>query len=85
MLYFLPALVKAATAAVQKQERTTSEWTAWDTWLTSLASDAYDTLPGTPEREKVLEEALKKVRDQDLARKPAALALQGLDRSFKRK
>lgn len=54
-------------------------------WLTSLASDAYDTLPGTPEREKVLEEALKTVRDQDLARKFADLALDGLDRLLARK
>jgi hypothetical protein len=46
---------------------------------------ACDALPGTPEREKVLEEALKKVRDQDLARKLAALALDGLDRFFRRK
>jgi transcriptional regulator with XRE-family HTH domain len=81
---YITTALSAATAAVQTQERTTSEWTAWDMWLTSLASDAYDTLPGTPEREKVLEEALKKVRDQDLARKFAALALDGLDRFFRR-
>jgi transcriptional regulator with XRE-family HTH domain len=81
---YITTALSAATAAVQTRERTTSEWTAWDTWLTSLASDAYDTLPGTPEREKVLEEALKKVRDQELARKFAALALDGLDRFFRR-
>jgi hypothetical protein len=33
----------------------------------------------------VLEEALKKVREQELARKFAALALDGLDRFFRRK
>jgi len=77
--------LSAATAAVQTRDRSTSEWISWDTWLTSLASDAYDTLPGTPEREKVLEDALKTVRDTDLARKFAALALEGLDRQLRRK
>jgi transcriptional regulator with XRE-family HTH domain len=81
---YITTALSAATAAVQTRDRTTSEWTAWDTWLTSLASDAYDTLPGTPEREKVLENALKKVRNQDLARKLAALALDGLDKFFRR-
>jgi len=82
---YITTALSAATAAVQTRDRTTEEWVAWDNWLTSLASDAYDTLPGTPEREKVLEEALKKVRDQELARKFAALALDGLDRFFRRK
>jgi transcriptional regulator with XRE-family HTH domain len=82
---YITTALSAATAAVQTQERTTSEWTAWDNWLTSLASDAYDTLPGTPEREKVLAEALEKCKDKDLARKLAALALDGLDRFFRRK
>ena len=48
-------------------------------------SDSYDTLPGTPEREKVLEDALKTVRNQELARKFAELALAGLDRQLRRK
>ena len=82
---YIGTALSAATAAVQTRDRTTSEWISWDIWLTSLASDAYDTLPSTPEREKVLEEALKNVRDQDLARKFAALALDGLDRFFRRK
>ncbi len=77
--------LSAATAAVQTPDRTNSEWIAWDTWLTTLASDAYDTLPGTPEREKVQEAALKTVRDQELARKFAELALDGLDRYLRRK
>jgi transcriptional regulator with XRE-family HTH domain len=77
--------LSAATAAVQTRDRSNSEWISWDTWLTSLASDAYDTLPGTPEREKVLEDALKTVRDQDLARKFSDLALDGLDRLLARK
>jgi hypothetical protein len=46
---------------------------------------AYDTLPGTPEREKVLEDALKTVRDQELARTFAALAFDGLDQFLRRK
>jgi hypothetical protein len=82
---YITTALSAATAAVQTKDRTNSEWIAWDTWLTSLASDAYDTMPGTPEREKVLEDALKTVRDQDLARKFAALALDGLDRFLRRK
>ena len=53
------------------------EWIGWDTWLMSLASDAYDTLPGTPEREKTPENALKTVRDKELARKFAALRSRG--------
>ena len=32
-------------------------------------SDSYDTLPGTPEREKVLEDALRTVWGKELARK----------------
>ena len=76
--------LSAAMAAVQTKDRSPSESIAWYTWLTSLASDAYDTLPGTPEREKVLEDALKTVRDTELARKFAELALDGLDRQLGR-
>jgi len=47
-----------------------------------LASAAYDTKPGSPERDKVLEEALKGRPDQELARKFADLALDGLDRQL---
>jgi hypothetical protein len=57
----------------------------WYNWLTLLASAAYDTLPGTPEREKVLEDALKDRPDQEPAREFAALALDGLDRQLRRK
>jgi transcriptional regulator with XRE-family HTH domain len=81
---YIGTALSAATAAVQTQDRTNSEWIAWDTWLTSLASDAYDTLPGTPEREKVLAEALEKCKDKELARKFADLALDGLDRQLRR-
>lgn len=42
-------------------------------------SHVCDTLPGTPERERVLEDALRKVRDKEFARKFAALARDGLD------
>ncbi len=82
---YIATALSAATAAVQTRDRTTEEWVAWDNWLTSLASDAYDTLPGTPEREKVLADALEKCKDKDLARKFAALALDGLDKFFRRK
>ena len=82
---YITTALSAATAAVQTRDRTTSEWIAWDTWLTSLASDACDTLPGTPEREKVLQDALKTVRDQELGRRFAELALDGLDRFLRRK
>ncbi|HTW91072.1 MAG TPA: helix-turn-helix domain-containing protein [bacterium] len=64
--------------------RPASERVSWYNWLTLLASAAYDTLPGTPEREQVLEEALKDRPDQDLARKFAELALSGLDRQLHR-
>jgi transcriptional regulator with XRE-family HTH domain len=63
--------------------RPASERVSWYNWLTLLASAAYDTLPGTPEREKVLEEALKDRPDQELARKFAELALDGLDRQLR--
>jgi hypothetical protein len=39
---------------------------------------------GTPERKKALADALEKCKDKDLARKFAALALDGLDRFFRR-
>jgi transcriptional regulator with XRE-family HTH domain len=81
---YISEALGAAMAAVQTKDRSPSESIAWYTWLTSLASDAYDTLPGTPEREKVLEDALMTARDQELARKLAELALDGLDRQLRR-
>jgi transcriptional regulator with XRE-family HTH domain len=44
---------------IQTRNRPASERVSWYNWLTLLASAAYDTKPGSPEREKVLEEALK--------------------------
>ncbi len=82
---YITTALSAATAAVQTADRSAAEWSLWDNWLTSLASDAYDTLPRTPEREKVLADALEKCKDKDLARKFADLALDGLDRFFRRK
>jgi transcriptional regulator with XRE-family HTH domain len=82
---YIGTALTEAIAAVQTRDRPSGEATMWINWLSLLASDAYDTLPGTPERDKVLEEALKTARDQDLARKFAALALDGLDRFFRRK
>jgi len=70
---------------VQTKGRPSGESVAWYNWLTLLLSAAYDTLPGTPEREKVLEEALKDRPDKDLARRFADLALAGLDRFLRRK
>jgi len=75
----------SAMAAVQTKDRPQGEAVMWYNWLTLLASAAYDTLPGTPEREKVLEDALKDRPDQELARKFAALALDGLDRLLARR
>jgi len=77
--------LSSAMVAVQTRDRPRSEAVTWYNWLTLLASAAFDTLPGTPEREKVLEDALKTVRDQELGRKFAALALDGLDRQLRRK
>ena len=77
--------LSSAMAAVQTRDRPQGEAVMWYNWLTLLASAAYDTLPGTPEREKVLEDGLKNVRDTDLARKFAELALDGLDRFLRRK
>jgi transcriptional regulator with XRE-family HTH domain len=77
--------LSAVMAAIQTKDRPAGEWVSWYNWLTLLASAAYDTLPGTPEREKVLEEALKDRPDQELARKFAGLALDGLDRQLRRK
>ena len=70
---------------VQTKNRPAGESVSWYNWLTRLASAAYDTLPGTPEREKVLADALKDRPDPELARKFADLALDGLDRFFRRK
>jgi hypothetical protein len=77
--------LSSAMAAVQTRGRPQGEAVMWYNWLTLLASAAYDTLPGTPEREKVLADALKDRSDQGLARKFADLALDGLDRFFRRK
>jgi transcriptional regulator with XRE-family HTH domain len=76
--------VSAASAAVETRDRLTPERMYWNSWLWSLVSDAHDTLPGTPERDKVLADALKTVRNQELARKFAALALSGLDQQLHR-
>ena len=72
-------------AAIQTNNRPANEWVWWYNWLTLLASAAYDTKPGSPEREKVLSDALKDRPDQDLARKFADLAFDGLDRQLHRK
>ena len=48
--------VSAASAAVETRERPVNERIAWNNWLTSLVSDAHDTLPGTPEREKIVQQ-----------------------------
>ena len=77
--------VSAASAAVETRDRLIPERMYWNSWLTSLVSDAHDTLPGTPEREKVLAEALEKCKDKELGRRFADLALDGLDRYLRRK
>ena len=76
---------RAVMAAVQTEDRPSGESIAWHNWLTLLASAAYDTLPGSPEREKALDDALKTAPDHDHARKFAELALDGLDRFLRRK
>ena len=82
---YIGEALAGAMAVIQTKDRSRGEAVMWYNWLTLLASAAYDTLPGTPEREKVLEDALKTVRDQELARKFAELALDGLDRYLHRK
>ena len=76
--------LSAAMAAIQTKDCPAGESVSWYTWLTLLASAAYDTQRGSPEREKVLEDALKTVRDTDLARRFAQPALDGLDRQLRR-
>lgn len=75
----------SAMAKIQTKDRPRGEAVSWYTWLTLLASAAYDTQPGTPEREKVLTDALKDRPDQEQARKFAGLALDGLDKQLRRK
>jgi transcriptional regulator with XRE-family HTH domain len=77
--------VSAASAAVETPERPVNERIDWNNWLMSLVSDAHDTLPGTPAREKIVEAALATVKDKELGRKFADLALAGLDRYLRRK
>jgi transcriptional regulator with XRE-family HTH domain len=72
-------------AAIQTRDRPAGEAVAWYTWLTLLASSAYDTQPGSPERERVLADALRDRPDPEQARKFAELALDGLDRQLRRK
>jgi transcriptional regulator with XRE-family HTH domain len=75
----------AASGAIDSRYRTKGERAYWNNWLMSLVSDALDTLPGTPEREQIVEAALATVQDKDLGRKLADLALAGLDRFLRRK
>jgi hypothetical protein len=75
----------AAADAVDALHRPKGERAYWNNWLMSLVSDAHDTLPGTPEREKIVEAALATRQDKDLGRKFADLALAGLDRYLRRK
>jgi transcriptional regulator with XRE-family HTH domain len=77
--------LSSVMALTEMANRPATERISWYNWLTRLASAAYDTLPGTPEREQVLAEALKDRPDQEQAREFAALALDGLDRFFRRK
>jgi transcriptional regulator with XRE-family HTH domain len=70
---------------IQTKNRPAGESVSWYNWLSLLASAAYDTQPGSPEREKVLADALRDRSDQEQARKLAELALDGLDRFFHRK
>ena len=72
-------------AAIQTKDRPAGEAVTWYTWLTLLAGSAYDTQPGSPEREQVLAEALKDQPDPEQARKFAELALDGLDKQLRRK
>ena len=72
-------------AVIQTKDRPAGEGVSWYLWLTVLASDAYDTQPGSPERDKVLADALKDRPDPEQARKFAELALDGLDRQLRRK
>ncbi len=72
-------------AAIQTKDRPAGEAVTWYTWLTLLAGTAYDTQPGSPEREQVLADALKDRPDQEQARKFAELALDGLDKQLRRK
>jgi transcriptional regulator with XRE-family HTH domain len=72
-------------AVIQTKDRPAGEAVTWYTWLTLLASAAYDTQPGSPEREQVLAGALKDRPDPEQARKLAELALEGLDRQLRRK
>jgi hypothetical protein len=69
--------LSAVMAVIQTKDRSAGEWVSWYNWLTLLASAAYDTQPGSPEREKVLVDALKDRPDQELARKFAALRSRG--------
>ena len=77
--------VSAASAAVETRDRPKGERAYWNNWLMSLVSDAHDTLPGTSEREKIVETALATVHDKDLGRKFADLALAGLDHYLRRR
>jgi hypothetical protein len=70
---------------IQTKDRPAGDAVSWYTWLTLLASAAYDTQPGSPEREQALADALKDRPDLEQARKFAELALDGLDRQLRRK
>ncbi len=82
---YLSEALSGAMAAIQTKDRPRGEAVMWYNWLTLLASNAYDTRPGSPEREKVLAAALDTCKDEELGRKFAELALDGLDRFLRRK
>jgi hypothetical protein len=73
----------SAVMAVLQPRRLPDE-SGWHTWLTTLCGKAYDTLPGSPEREQVLAEALKERLGSGDAGQLAELALSGLDRQLRR-
>jgi transcriptional regulator with XRE-family HTH domain len=71
-----------AMAALQPRELPNEQ--TWFLWIQELCSAAFDTLPGTPERERVVAEALPKSPDPAEAKEYAELAMSGLDRQLRR-
>jgi transcriptional regulator with XRE-family HTH domain len=53
-------------------------------WLRDLCSDAYETLPGSPEREALIEKALEQREDKEKARYLVGLMFAKLDYLLKR-
>jgi hypothetical protein len=73
-----------AYAVIEKEGMEERARLALSRWLRGLCSDAYDTLPGSAEREALIEKALEQRPDKEKARYLVGLMFAELDRLLRR-